>query len=73
MADKSYRSVTKAASWRIIASVTTVTIIYFFTGKLTLSLGVGAVEIVVKMLIYYFHERIWNSVKWGTSNDNHFT
>ncbi|MDZ7799145.1 MAG: DUF2061 domain-containing protein [Patescibacteria group bacterium] len=70
MSDKSYRSIMKATSWRIIASLTTVSLVYFFTGKLTLSLEIGGLEIIFKILFYYFHERIWNKSKWGTKNNN---
>ncbi len=59
------RSVLKALSWRFIASLTTVVIVFFFTRELTLSLGIGALEIVSKMILYYGHERLWNHVHWG--------
>ena len=54
-----YRSIVKALSWRIVATLTTILIVFGFTGKLILSIGVGVVEIVLKLLIYYIHERIW--------------
>jgi len=40
-------------------------IVYALTGQAALSLGVGAVEIVVKLMLYYGHERLWNWVAWG--------
>ena len=59
------RSFTKAISWRILASITTVILVFLFTKNLTISLGIGAVELVVKMMLYYVHERAWNKIGWG--------
>ncbi len=63
--ERHYRSILKAISYRFINTSTTIIIVYIFTGKLALSLGVGAVEVVSKMIIYYFHERIWNLITIG--------
>ncbi|UCH35598.1 MAG: DUF2061 domain-containing protein [Armatimonadota bacterium] len=65
MTEHRRRSVVKAVSWRILATITTMGVVYGFTGRLDLSLGVGAVEVVVKMLLYYAHERLWGRVTWG--------
>ncbi len=60
-----YRSIIKALSWRIFATVATILIVFAFTHKLILSLGVGAVEMIVKLILYYFHERIWSLIPLG--------
>ena len=65
MKDGHARSVAKAISWRFVATVTTMIIVYLFTGEIALSLGVGALEVVSKIILYYFHERIWTKVRWG--------
>jgi adenylylsulfate kinase len=57
--DARHRSILKALSWRICASITTMLIFFAFTGRLVLALGAGAVEIVVKLVLYYLHERTW--------------
>jgi len=59
------RTLVKTITFRVCATITTVLIVFAFTGKLLLSLGVGAVETVVKLLLYYVHERIWGRVRWG--------
>ena len=59
------RSLVKAVSWRSLATMSTIAIVYAFTGKAALSLGVGAVEVAVKLLLYYGHERLWNGIGWG--------
>jgi uncharacterized membrane protein len=63
--ERRYRSILKTVSWRILATLTTITIVYMFTRKVALSLGIGLVEVVSKMILYYFHERIWNLVTLG--------
>jgi uncharacterized membrane protein len=59
------RSILKGVTWRIIASATTMTVVYFVTGDLTLVASVGAVDILAKVFFYYLHERTWGKVKWG--------
>jgi uncharacterized membrane protein len=62
------RSIAKAISWRIIASLTTFIIFYFTAGsKVALEVITAAVgiEAISKMLIYYMHERIWANIYWG--------
>jgi uncharacterized membrane protein len=59
------RSILKAFSWRVVATLATIGIVFAFTGKLQLSLKVGIVEVLVKALIYYFHERAWNRIAAG--------
>jgi len=63
--DTHYRSVIKALSWRIFATIATILIVFLFTRRLILSLGVGAVEVVVKLILYYFHERVWGGIPFG--------
>jgi len=40
-------------------------IVFIFTGKWVLTLGIGAVDVVTKLIFYYLHERIWNYIKFG--------
>jgi uncharacterized membrane protein len=63
--DSHKRSIAKTISWRIVATTTTIAAVFIFTGNLTLSIGVGAVEMIAKLIFYYLHERAWNRVKWG--------
>ena len=60
------RSILKSLSWRITATLTTMLIVYVITGKISFALKIGAVEICVKVLIYYFHERLWQLIPLGT-------
>ena len=53
------RSLLKATSWRILATLTTTIIAYFITGEVETALTIGGIEFVLKFVIYYLHERAW--------------
>lgn len=59
------RSIVKAISWRIVGTIDTIVISFFITGHIKMALSIGMVEVITKMILYFFHERIWNLVKWG--------
>jgi uncharacterized membrane protein len=59
------RSVAKSVSWRVVATGTTMSLVYWFTGTVELAVAVGGVEVVAKLMIFYAHERIWMKVPWG--------
>ncbi len=59
------RSIAKALSWRIIASLTTTLLVLIFTGRLDLSLAVGGSEFVAKIGLFWLHERIWDRLRFG--------
>ena len=59
------RSIIKTISWRLIATLTTAILVYIFTNNFYWALSIGGIEIIVKMLMYFFHERAWNRVKAG--------
>ena len=63
-----YRSALKAMSWRIVATTATILIVLAFTGRLVLSAGVGGVEVVVKIILYYLHERLWLRTSFRRKN-----
>ena len=63
--EKPLRSVLKSLSWRLVGTMDTILISWLITGKVSLALSIGVVELFTKMILYFFHERIWNAVKWG--------
>lgn len=63
--DSNARSVAKAVSYRVLGSLSTAFIVFVFSGNLKVSLGVGAMDIVLKMALYYLHERLWNHIPFG--------
>ena len=65
ISEKPIRSILKAISWRIVGTIDTIIISYFITGKITMAITIGSIEVVTKMMLYFFHERLWNIIKWG--------
>tara|TARA_A100001037_G_scaffold306805_1_gene355822 strand:- start:8409 stop:8657 length:249 start_codon:yes stop_codon:yes gene_type:complete len=59
------RSVLKAFSWRIVATTTTATIAWVVTGDVGTALVIGGFEFVIKIFVYYVHERAWQMVPRG--------
>jgi len=59
------RSLAKTISWRIVGTLDTIVISWLITGTLSLALSIGLIELITKMTLYFFHERIWNKIKWG--------
>jgi uncharacterized membrane protein len=65
------RSLLKGISWRIIATTDTILVVLFVTCLLgdcsfENALKIGAAEFLIKYIVYYFHERVWQVLR----NDN---
>lgn len=75
MHEKHYRSVIKTISWRTVGTIDTMVISYFITGNLVMAVSIGSIEVITKMILYYFHERAWNKTDFGrikvVENDYH--
>ena len=59
------RSFTKSLSYRIFGTLSSFLVVFAITGKGTLSALIAFWETVVKVGIYYWHERIWDKISWG--------
>ena len=67
MTEGHLRSIVKAITWRILASATTFLIVYIILGNVYVACGVGFLDIIIKCVLYYLHERTWNGISWGRS------
>ncbi|WP_322287728.1 DUF2061 domain-containing protein [Aquimarina sp. 2201CG5-10] len=63
--EKPIRSIAKAVSWRVIGTLDTLVVSYLLTSEIVLATSIASVDFVTKMILYFFHERIWNRIKWG--------
>ena len=59
------RSAVKGFTWRLVATFTTILIVYFITGEQAKALQIGAIEFVTKFFVYYIHERAWVRISFG--------
>ena len=64
------RSLLKTISWRLVGTLDTMALGWFITGDPLLGLKIGALELFTKMILYYFHERLWLQSKYGTKETN---
>jgi len=53
------RHLVKSITWRIIATLTTILLAWLLTGDTTIALKFGAIEVILKIVMYYVHERVW--------------
>ena len=59
------RSIVKTISYRIVILILDFVSIYLFTGQAKIALGFMIVSNIYTTLGYFFHERIWDRIKWG--------
>ena len=63
--DSHRRSIVKAASYRLMGSAGSAVIVYAFSGNLKLSVGAGLFDCVLKIGLYFLHERMWERIPYG--------
>ena len=59
------RSTTKTATWRVLASLDTTLLAWLFTGSVATALSIGGLEVATKLVLYFFHERVWANIGYG--------
>ena len=59
------RVFSKTLTWRFIATVTTICVAFIFTGSLVISLEIGSLEVILKTIFYYLHEKTWERTEFG--------
>lgn len=59
------RTTTKTATWRVIASLDTMLLGWFYTGSVATAISIGSLEVVTKLILYFFHERAWSKLTFG--------
>jgi uncharacterized membrane protein len=67
--ESSLRSITKALTYRFWQSLNTFLISLVVTGKIEMATAIVSIEIIVKILVYFWHERIWSKIGWGIRID----
>lgn len=59
------RSFIKSLSYRVFGTLSSFLVVFVITGKAALSALIAFWETVLKVGIYYWHERIWDKIAWG--------
>jgi uncharacterized membrane protein len=63
--DARWRSIAKAMTWRLVGSLDTLVLSWFFTGNLVVAGTIASVETLTKTVLYYLHERAWGIIPQG--------
>jgi uncharacterized membrane protein len=67
----SKRHIAKTISWRLIGTIDTIVLSWLISGNLSLGLQIGVFEVITKMILYYFHERLWFKSSMLNKNKRH--
>ena len=63
--EKPVRSIAKALSWRVVGTIDTLVVSYILSGEIALAASIASIDFLTKLILYFFHERAWNKIKWG--------
>ena len=64
--DTHTRSLMKTATYRMLIITTNAVIVFFVTGRYDITFWVLLSTNIFNTLLYFFHERLWNRIGWGT-------
>ena len=59
------RSILKGVSWRVGGTTVTILVAWILTKNINLSAKIGLIETVLKIGVFYIHERIWIRLNIG--------
>jgi adenylylsulfate kinase len=65
MASTYKRSLVKGIFWEFFSFIITLIAIYFIYGNLAFSLKFTLALSLVKIVLFFIHERIWKDIQWG--------
>ena len=65
------RHIVKTISWRLIGTLDTMFLSWFISGDLSVGLKIGSLELISKMVLYYFHEQLWFKSSITNTNKRH--
>ena len=63
--EKPIRSVAKALSWRVVGTLDTLAVSFILAQDIKIAASIASVDFITKLILYFFHERVWNAIKWG--------
>jgi len=65
MVEKHKRTILKAASYRVFATLTVFAVSFAYTGNFASAASIGLTAAVAKTMLYYVWERLWSNISWG--------
>ncbi|WP_167963317.1 DUF2061 domain-containing protein [Saonia flava] len=68
--DSQKRHLIKTITWRVVGTIDTILLSWFISGNPLTGLKIGFAEVLTKMILYYFHERLWYRINFGLDKRN---
>lgn len=65
MVEERKRTILKAATYRIFATMTVFLVSFLYTGNFASAASIGITAAIAKTLLYYTWERLWTNISWG--------
>lgn len=59
------RSFIKGISWEFISFIITTAAVYLVYGDIIFSIKFSLSISIIKIFLFFIHERIWKKIKWG--------
>lgn len=59
------RHVAKTITWRIVGTIDTMVLGWLISGNPMTGVKIGGMEVITKMALYFFHERVWFRINLG--------
>jgi uncharacterized membrane protein len=63
--DSKKRHIAKTITWRAVGTLDTMLLAWWISGNPFTGLKIGLIEVLTKMILYYFHERAWYKYDFG--------
>lgn len=63
------RAFAKALSYRLFGATAAGAVVLALTGRLGVAVSVGLLDCVLKIILYYVHERIWSRFGYGRADN----
>jgi len=67
LTDSHLRSWMKSISWRLIGVIILGGLSWLFTHSWEQTTLITATFHAIRLVLYYYHERVWERVRWGRS------
>ena len=64
------RHLKKTFTWRAIGMIDTFLLSWLLTGNPLTGLKIGSIEVISKMLLYFYHEKLWYKINFGLDKRN---
>ncbi len=66
------RHLAKTMTWRVLGTMDTIVLSWIITGSAATGMTIGGVEVITKMILYFFHERLWYTLDFGTKRNRKY-